>query len=113
MARAGFAQSRSILSNRVFYTVELIVFDDDGATHSTVLEFEILAAEPEEPLITRLARRGPSGWVFWHWCWLTVRRRSSLNAVAKMDGFADLAKARTSRAPPHHDATVEEDEARG
>ena len=30
------------------HRVELIVFDDDGATHSTVLELEILAAEPEE-----------------------------------------------------------------
>ena len=28
--------------------MELIVFDDDGATHSTVLELEILAAETEE-----------------------------------------------------------------
>ncbi len=95
------------------HTVELIVFDDDGATHATKIEIEILASESEQN--TSLL-----GWIFPASLVLAVivfvgwRSRTSANL--------ELPKWKVS-APqddrPEHDnyivadATIEEDEARG
>ncbi|MEC8398715.1 MAG: hypothetical protein VXZ34_03930, partial [Candidatus Thermoplasmatota archaeon] len=95
------------------HRVELIVFDDDGATHSTVLELEILAAENEETTdslawIGVVLLVGVLVGVF------AVRRRSSgTQSLPKWTVSPTTSHEREPGASTHHDATVEEDEARG
>ncbi|MEC7444150.1 MAG: LPXTG cell wall anchor domain-containing protein, partial [Candidatus Thermoplasmatota archaeon] len=95
------------------HRVELIVFDDDGATHSTVLELEILAAETEETTdslawIGVVLLVGVLVGVF------AVRRRSSgTQSLPKWTVSPTTSHEREPGASTHHDATVEEDEARG
>ena len=95
------------------HRVELIVFDDDGATHSTVLELEILAAENEETTdslawIGVVLLVGVLVGVF------AVRRRSSgTQSLPKWTVSPTTSHEREPGAFTHHDATVEEDEARG
>ena len=93
------------------HRVELIVFDDDGATHSTVLELEILAAETEETAdslawIGVVLLVGVLVGVF------AVRRRSSgTQSLPKWTVLPTTSHEREPGASTHHDATVEEDEA--
>lgn len=95
------------------HTVELIVFDDDGATHATKIEVEILSLESEE-------NSSMLGWIFPALLVLLVlvfvawRTRSSSNlelpkwkASVAQDPAAELTNYVQA------DATIEEDEARG
>ena len=95
------------------YTVELIVFDDDGATNSTFLELEILADTPNES--------GSST------AWLGValiviliglavglsRRSTTKQELPKWSETGKQLSQQEGGRLTHGDATVEEDEARG
>ena len=95
------------------YTIELIVFDDDGATHSTFLELEILADSTDEP-------SSSNGWlglvvfVFLLGVGVGLSRRSgSVDALPKWNAKGDTSVMEEAARSIHEDATVEEDEARG
>ena len=95
------------------YTVELIVFDDDGATHSTFLELEILAESIDEP-------SSSNGWlgllvlVFLVGIGVGLSRRSgSVDALPKWNTTGKTSVGEEAARSIDEDATVEEDEARG
>ena len=95
------------------YTIELIVFDDDGATHSTFLELEILAESIDEP-------SSSNGWlgllVFVFLLGIGVglsRRTGSVDELPKWTGKGKNSVREDATRSIDEDATVEEDEARG
>ena len=95
------------------YTIELIVFDDDGATHSTFLELEILAESIDEP-------SSSNGWlgllVFVFFLGIGVglsRRSASVDALPNWNTKGKTPVVEDAGRSIHKDATVEEDEARG
>ena len=95
------------------YTIELIVFDDDGATHSTFLELEILAESIDEP-------SSSNGWlgllVFVFLLGIGVglsRRTGSVDELPKWNGNGKSSVTEDATRSIDEDATVEEDEARG
>ena len=108
----------SVLSKAQFdgpgrYTVELIVFDDDGSTHSSVIEVQIEGQTGNDggtfstgiaALILVLALGG----VF-----MIRLRRTPSSELPKWTGSASSARHRDSTVGAHSDATIEEDEARG
>tara|TARA_B100000683_G_scaffold221636_1_gene218915 strand:+ start:4189 stop:5766 length:1578 start_codon:yes stop_codon:yes gene_type:complete len=100
------------LSEPGLHRIELIVFDDDGATHSTVVELEILSAtttnDQQVPFIALIFLVGIIASV------LVLRSRKAPSL--------DLPKWSSSKSPSHvqtmdfsqrTDATIEEDEPRG
>ena len=95
------------------YTIELIVFDDDGATHSTFLELEILAESIDEP-------SSSNGWlgllvlVFLLGIGVGLSRRTgSVDELPKWNGKGKSSVREDATRSIDEDATVEEDEARG
>ena len=100
------------LSEVGLHQVELIVFDDDGATHSTVVEIEILGKESAEsqrgPLLALLALVAIAAFV------LVLRNREpSSPDLPKWNTSDSLISRGTGSTSPRADATVEEDEPRG
>ena len=100
------------LSEPGLHRIELIVFDNDGATHSTVVELEILSAtttnDQQVPFIALIFLVGIIASV------LVLRSRKAPSL--------DLPKWSSSKSPSHvqtmdfsqrTDATIEEDEPRG
>ena len=95
------------------YTIELIVFDDDGATHSTFLELEILAESIDDS-------SSSNGWlgllVFVFLLGIGVglsRRTGSVDALPKWNETGKTSVREETARSIDEDATVEEDEARG
>lgn len=95
------------------YSIELIVFDDDGATHSTFLELEILAENTDESASS-------NGWlglllvVFLLGLGVGLSRRSdSTDELPKWTAQAKASLREDDARSVAEDATVEEDEARG
>lgn len=95
------------------YTIELIVFDDDGATNSTFLELEILADEPVETSTS-------NGWLGLFLLVLIVglgiglsRRSVAVDELPKWTPTGKQPVHRDVPPPVQDDATVEEDEAHG
>ena len=100
------------LSEVGLHQVELIVFDDDGATHSTVVEIEILGKESAEsqrgPLLALLALVAIAAFV------LVLRNRvPSSPDLPKWNPSDSFGAQGTGSTIPRADATVEEDEPRG
>lgn len=108
----------SVLSKAQFdgpgvYKVELIVFDDDGSTHSSVIEIQIEASEESVAgsfsasylvLVLVILLGGA----------LMVRlRKTPSMALPKWNDSAGPSRHRDSTPDAHSDATIEEDEARG
>ena len=95
------------------HTVELIVFDDDGATHSTTIEIDILAPLSEEPS-TMLAWFFPGLLVLIGLVVVAFRSNASTNLELpkwkKVEPFNDGIE---SNEYINEDATIQEDEARG
>ncbi|MDP6194600.1 MAG: hypothetical protein QF880_02635 [Candidatus Poseidonia sp.] len=100
------------LSEVGLHQVELIVFDDDGATHSTVVEIEILGKESTEsqrgPLLALLALVAIAALVLV----LRIKEPSSPD-LPKWNTSESLGERGTGSTSPRSDATVEEDEPRG
>jgi hypothetical protein len=95
------------------YTIELIVFDNDGATHSAFLELEILAEHNDEP-------SSSNGWlgllllVFLLGIFVGLSRRtSSVDELPKWSAKGMTSVVEEPVRSIDKDATVEEDEARG
>ena len=95
------------------HTVELIVFDDDGATHATKIEVEILASESQQ-------NASLLGWIFPASLVLAVL--VFVGWRSRMTANLELPKWKASAQQDHTtehdnyivpDATIEEDEARG
>ena len=93
------------------YAIELIVFDDDGATNSTFLVLEILADEPVESSTS-------TGWmglllvVFILGLGIGLSRRSvAVDELPKWTSSANQPVHHDVAPPVQDDATVEEDEA--
>ncbi len=95
------------------HTVELIVFDDDGATHSTTIEIDILAPLSEEPS-SMLAWFFPGLLVLIGLVVVAFRSKASTNLELpkwkKVEPFNDGIE---SNEYINEDATIQEDEARG
>ena len=95
------------------YTVELIVFDDDGATHSTFLELEILAESNDEPSSSN-GWLGLLAFVFLLGIGIGLSRRSgSVDELPKWKATGKTSVREEDARSIDKDATVEEDEARG
>ena len=95
------------------YTIELIVFDDDGATNSTYLELEILAEMVDD-------EAAPTAWlglvlvaVFIGLAAALSRRSTNKQDLPKWSMSGKQHGPRDDDRLIQHDATVEEDEARG
>ena len=100
------------LSDVGLHQIELIVFDDDGATHSTVVEIEILGEESAEsqrgPLLALLALVAIAAIV------LVLRNREpSSHGLPKWNTSESFGERGTGSSSLRPDATVEEDEPRG
>lgn len=100
------------LSQPGVYRIELIVFDDDGATHSTVVELEILGMENMDeqtvPLFTVLFLLGVVAFV------LVIRFKSPPPIDLPKWSRSDVPnEGETTTSTRRLDATVEEDEPRG
>ena len=95
------------------HTVELIVFDDDGATHSTTIEIDILAPLSAEPS-SMLAWFFPGLLVLIGLVVVAFRSKASTNLELpkwkKVEPFNDGIE---SNEYINEDATIQEDEARG
>ena len=100
------------LSESGLHRIELIVFDNDGATHSTVVELEVLAEPTEDgqqaPLAVVLLLVLALASVFA----LRAKRPSAIE-LPKWTPSAPHSQDRTSLQDRLLDATVEEDEPRG
>ena len=100
------------LSEPGLHRIELIVFDDDGATHSTVVELEILAPsstdDQQAPLIALVLLVGiiAMGLV------LRSRKAPSLD-LPKWSSSDSQNEVHTMEFEQRTDATIEEDEPRG
>ena len=95
------------------HTVELIVFDDDGATHSTTIEIEILAPLSEERS-SMLAWFFPGLLVLIGLVVVGFRSKASTNLeLPKWKNIERLDDGIESNEYINEDATIEEDEARG
>ena len=95
------------------HTVELIVFDDDGATHSTTIEIDILAPAPEEDS-SMLAWFFPGLLVLIVLVVVGFRSKSSTNLeLPKWKNVEHSGNVPESTEYINEDATIEEDEARG
>jgi len=95
------------------HTVELIVFDDDGATHSTTIEIDILAPAPEEDS-SMLAWFFPGLLVLIVLVVVGFRSKSSTNLeLPKWKNVEHSGNGTESTEYINEDATIEEDEARG
>ena len=95
------------------YTIELIVFDDDGATNSTFLELEILADTPNDSA-SSTAWVGAALVVVLIGLGVGLSRRS--NTKQELPKWSETGKQPSQQEGgrlAHDDATVEEDEARG
>jgi hypothetical protein len=93
--------------------VELIVFDDDGATHSTTIEIDILAPVPEEDS-SMLAWFFPGLLVLIVLVVVGFRSKSSTNLeLPKWKTIEHSGNGTDSTEYINEDATIEEDEARG
>lgn len=94
------------------HRVELIVFDDDGETHSTVVNIEVLGNDLEESSSMSLAFL--SILIFIAICYLGYRSRGAPTSELpkwtplQQDGFDQIKHESDGL-----DATIEEDEARG
>lgn len=94
------------------YRVELIVFDDDGETHSTVIEIDVLGVESEEP--SSISFAFALFFLFLTVSYVAYRSRSA--PTAELPKWT--ASAKDDPRQSHHrtegfDATIEEDQARG
>ena len=100
------------LSEPGLHRIELIVFDDDGATHSTVVELEILATttmdEQQVPLPVLIFLAGIIATVLV----LRSRKTPSLD-LPKWSSSKSQHEVQTMEFGQRTDATVEEDEPRG
>ncbi len=100
------------LSEPGLHRIELIVFDDDGATHSTVVQLEILAPsstdDQQAPLIALVFLVGiiAMGLV------LRSRKAPSLD-LPKWSSSESQNEVHTMEFEQRTDATIEEDEPRG
>ena len=109
----------SVLSKTQFdgpgvYKVELIVFDDDGSTHSSVIEVQIEASEESDEgsfatgyLIVLVVVIILGGAV------MVRSRRTPSMELPKWNDSAGPSRHRDSNSDVNSDATIEEDEARG
>ena len=95
------------------YTIELIVFDDDGATNSTFLELEILADAPNDSASSK-------AWVGLVFIVVLIglgvglsRRSNTKQDLPKWSETGKKLSQQEGGRLTHDDATVEEDEARG
>ena len=95
------------------HKVELIVFDDDGATHSTTIEIEILSSSSEETS-SMLAWLFPVILLFIALLVVGLRSKSSNNLeLPKWKTLEYSEDVGESTEYTNEDATIEEDEARG
>lgn len=95
------------------HTVELIVFDDDGATHSTTIEIDILAPLSEERS-SMLAWFFPGLLILIGLAVVGFRSKASTNLeLPKWKNIERLDDGIESNKYINEDATIEEDEARG
>jgi hypothetical protein len=100
------------LSEVGLHRIELIVFDDDGATHSSVVEIEILgedeAGSQRAPLLALLAFVAIAAFL------LVLRTREpSSPELPKWNASESSGERATGLLGRRGDATVEEDEPRG
>ena len=100
------------LSNSGVHRIELIVFDDDGATHSTVVEIEILPESSGEasqnPLLAVVLLLVIAAVAL-----LLRSRRAPALDLPKWNPSETHTNGRSGPLGPALDATVEEDEPRG
>ncbi|DAC55922.1 MAG TPA: hypothetical protein D7I11_02160 [Candidatus Poseidoniales archaeon] len=96
------------------YKVELIVFDDDGSTHSSVIELQIEASEVSD------TGSVASGYVvvlvlviFLGGALMLRFRKTPSMELPKWNDSAGPSRHKDSIRDVHSDATIEEDEARG
>lgn len=95
------------------HKIELIVFDDDGATHSTTIEIDILASEQEESSSV-LAWFFPGLLVLLALLVIGFRSKASTNLeLPKWKNVGGSDNGIKLNEYTNEDATIEEDEARG
>jgi hypothetical protein len=95
------------------HKIELIVFDDDGATHSTTIEIDILASEQEESSSV-LAWFFPGFLVLLVLLVIGFRSKASTNLeLPKWKNVGGSDNGIKLNEYTNEDATIEEDEARG
>ena len=94
------------------YSVELIVFDDDGETHSTVVNIEVLGNDLEQSSPISLALLG--FFIILTMCYVAYRSRGAPTAeLPKWTPFQNDGSGQIKHKRDDLDATIEEDEARG